>query len=406
MQSISLPKEVLDQINTIFFRFLWKKNFDNKRAYEKVKRNVVCNNYTEGGLKMVDIHRLQDSMLLAWATQLLTNEVDPDWKTVAANWYSKVGGLAVFRSKVLYSKFRGSHHIKSQFWKKVLEKWLDNSNNHTNITVTLDDPIFNNNQLQYVNNTLFLPTSLERGVIQLRDFISNGRIMTQNEFSDQYGRHSRSILDYVAIYNAIKHVFTVNVPQTTIPFNFRGIPVEKLNRKTIYGCLAREVRPPLCVGLWRRKFGVTITSAHWNTVLNLREIRLRELSWKILHNVFPTNIMLHKIDIAPTNLCKYCNAVDYTEHFFFQCNSVKAVWVEIKHYIMNCFNKNVHMTEQVALFGITDLEGATRSEINQINQLIAIGRMTISKFRYGRSRNLLEIYESDCALRKVGRFRQ
>ena len=64
------------------------------------------------------------------------------------------------------------------------------------------------------------------------------------------------------------------------------------------------------------------------------------------------------------------------------------------------------MTEQVALFGITDHEGATRSEINQINQLIAIGRMTISKFRYGRGRNLIEIYESDCALRKVGRFRQ
>ena len=73
---------------------------------------------------------------------------------------------------------------------------------------------------------------------------------------------------------------------------------------------------------------------------------------------------------------------------------------------MICFNKNIQMSEQVALFGITDLEGATMSEINQINQLIAIGRMAISKFRYGKSRNLFEIYESDCALRKVGRFRQ
>ena len=406
MQSISLPKEVLDQINTIFFRFLWKKNFDNKRAYEKVKRNVLCNSYDEGGLRMVDIHRLQDSMLLAWAAQLLNSETESDWKCLAANWYNKVGGLPVFRSKVLYSSFKGSHLIKSIFWKRVLEKWLDFSNNHLDNTINQYDPIFNNNQLQYRNNTLFLSTSLERGVVLLKDVIHNERIITQFEFIRQYGQHARSVLDYVAIYNAIKHVFTFNISQICLSFNFRGIPVEKLNRKTIYGCLSRAVGPPLCVGLWRRKFGVTISKAHWGTVFSLKEIRLRELSWKILHNVFPTNIMLHKIELAPSNLCRYCNTIDYTEHFFFQCNSVKSIWREIKYDIMICFNKNIQMSEQVALFGITDLEGAAMSEINQINQLIAIGRMAISKFRYGKSRNLIEIYESDCALRKVGRFRQ
>ena len=43
MQGISLSKDVLDQINTIFFRFLWKRNFDNKRAFEKIKRKTLCN---------------------------------------------------------------------------------------------------------------------------------------------------------------------------------------------------------------------------------------------------------------------------------------------------------------------------------------------------------------------------
>ena len=405
MQGISLPKEVLDQINTIFFRFLWKKNFDNKRAFEKIKRKVLYSSYGDGGLRMVDMHRLQDSMLLAWASQLLSSENPTEWKNIAMYNYKKLGGLIVFRSKVQTPNFKGLHLIESPFWKKVLMKWLDNAHNDRDNTLTMDDPICNNIMIQYQNNTLFLPTSLSKGIYQIRDFIHNGHLMTLNEFVNKYGRHARCLLDYVAIYNAINHVYTPNVPQLHASFTFRNVPVKNLNRKLIYACLAENVTPPLCVGIWKRKFGVDIIQAHWDTIFQLKEVRLRDISWKIIHNIYPTSIMLHRMQVAASNLCQYCNAVDFIEHFFFQCQTINQIWHEISNDIQICFNQRIQISERIALFGIISLENASRHEIKQINQLLAIGRMSISKFKYGRSRNIIEIYKADCALRKVGRFK-
>ena len=405
MQGISFSKEVLDQVNTIFFRFLWKRNFDNKRAFEKIKRKTLCNSYGDGGLKMIDIHRLQDSMLLAWATQLLSSNNMTEWKNIAKYNYNNVGGLSVFRSKVDSTSFKGLHLIKSPFWKKVLTKWLDHSNNRLDNSLTLDDPICNNTLFQYRNNTLFLPTSLSKGIVQLKDIVRNGRLITFNEYINLYGMHARSVMDYNVIYNAIYPVFILNNPQNHANFSFRNIPIEKLNRKLIYSSLAEESEPPLCVGIWKRKFGIDITKPYWDNIFQLKEIRLREISWKICHNIYPTSIMLHRMQLAPSNLCRYCNNVDFIEHFFFHCQAINQLWNEIKNDILICFNVNIRMSEQIVLFGVLNIEGASRSDVSLINQLLAIGRMSISKFKYGRSRNLIEIYESDCALRKVGRFK-
>ena len=89
IQSIDLPNEVLDQINTIFFRFLWKKKFNNKKAFEKVKRNVLYNEYEKGGLRMVNIRRFQDSVLISWAEKLLSNEKQ-QWVKLATGFFLRM----------------------------------------------------------------------------------------------------------------------------------------------------------------------------------------------------------------------------------------------------------------------------------------------------------------------------
>jgi len=87
MQSIKIPKAVLDQVNRLFFRFLWKKKFNNRRAFEKVKRKVMFNDQEFGGLKMVDIHALQDSILLNWAESLISSEFKI-WKLTALHFFA------------------------------------------------------------------------------------------------------------------------------------------------------------------------------------------------------------------------------------------------------------------------------------------------------------------------------
>ena len=53
------PKELLKELNKILFKFLWK-------GVDEVTRASVINEYEEGGLRMVDLECIAESLRLAW----------------------------------------------------------------------------------------------------------------------------------------------------------------------------------------------------------------------------------------------------------------------------------------------------------------------------------------------------
>ena len=52
---------------------------DGKKPCEKVRRNIMCSDYDKGGLRMIDMERLQDSIMLEWAETLIDPE-QREWK--------------------------------------------------------------------------------------------------------------------------------------------------------------------------------------------------------------------------------------------------------------------------------------------------------------------------------------
>ena len=73
-----------------------------------------------------------------------------------------------------------------------------------------------------------------------------------------------------------------------------------------------QVQPTACA-FWFRKFEFEIDNATWSRAVDTtNETRLRVLHWKILHNIYPTNILLNKMQVTENNKCSYCpNTVDY-----------------------------------------------------------------------------------------------
>ena len=399
MQSIGLPKAILDQINTMFFKFLWKKKCNNKKAYEKVKRKVLCNNFEAGGLRMVDVHRLQDSILLSWAEALVTTG-NQSWKNMAYHFFKEVGGKSVFLSKSQLNSFKGMHLVKSPFWRSVLTKWLEYSDNCKNSTTTAKDPIFNNKCILFKNTTLFFPSCIQRGILTVNDVTRNGRMLSFDVFRDTYGDHPRCILDYNAIANAIRNISGIINYQNNSNVYFKGNVVGNLGRKSFYSLIS-GIETPLCTALWDRKYGVAINKDRWNIVHQLKETRLKVLSWKLLHNIYPTNILLFKMKLSNTENCKHCKVKDYIEHFFFSCEKVKPLWKEIEKDIQAFLGVRIVFDEATVLLGALDIPGVRKTVCNQINHLIAVGKVTVSKFKYGKGRNILEIYETESRVRKI-----
>ena len=73
--SLPLPSEQkLKEIEKIFFSFIW----DDKP--ERIKREQIMKDYSEGGLKMVNIRNFIKSLKLAWVRRLLFE--DKSWKNI------------------------------------------------------------------------------------------------------------------------------------------------------------------------------------------------------------------------------------------------------------------------------------------------------------------------------------
>ena len=64
-QALVVPDPVLTQVNRILLRFLWRKKDCNRKAFEKVKRTVVCGALENGGLNMIDLKHMQAAFLAA-----------------------------------------------------------------------------------------------------------------------------------------------------------------------------------------------------------------------------------------------------------------------------------------------------------------------------------------------------
>lgn len=122
MQAIAIPDKILKEMNTLLFRFLWRKSNSNRRAFEKVKRSVMCCEWNKGGLNIIDLITLQDACLLHWASSYKDESKTEKWKHIANIILSVYGEQGVcFYSNVRSKHCRGFECVKSEFWRKVIQ---------------------------------------------------------------------------------------------------------------------------------------------------------------------------------------------------------------------------------------------------------------------------------------------
>ena len=109
-----------------------------------------------------------------------------------------------------------------------------------------------------------------------------------------------------------------------------GKPLQLITAKH-FRHLLTPVSTPCANNFWKRKLNVELNDKVWSLVHQAtKETRLRVLHWKILHNIYPTNILLKKMGLAPSENCSVCDSgdKDYIELFFFHCSKVTELWVK------------------------------------------------------------------------------
>ena len=400
LQSIVLPSKVLDEINTIFFRFIWKQdNIDNK-AWERLSRKVLCNKTKYGGLEMINMHDFQNSFLLKWGCQLIDDSED-DWKLLPNEIFKKLGGLSVFKSKLEFKKMKGIHEINSKFWKRVLQLWIENK--------TIDDTIFscdtinNNKHLSIKNEPILVKNTNTCNIKYIKDIINEqGEIIPYLEYKNKKGIHTSNLVDYVTIVSAIKKIKSKIVfTEDDKNLFYNGKNTKNMKRKHFYDFLIQENRCH-CEKLWERKMEKALNEDTWkNIFLCTKETKLQDFQWKIVHNIFPTNILLTRIGIKNSEKCELCGVTDYIEHLFIECRRIGSFWKKVETLLFSKTDKLIKLNSNIILLGIEQdkqHEKLSKSTIHAINEILIIGKLSISKSKIN-DLNIELVFERELSLR-------
>ena len=401
MQSIGLPERAQTKITRIFFKFLWLKQFSNKRAIEKVRRSYMYSDYPSGGLNMHNIFESQTAFLLQWAEKLLVGP-EEKWKVLPRFFLADVGSHNVFQSSVPWQTFKGRTLIRSAFWSNVVEAWLSKNCNYSYNSSVFNEPIFNNANVQYNNRPIFLNNVIRNNIFYVRDMCVGRNPLSFDQFKNKCTVYPVTFIDYFIIHSALPRDRLSSDDQNyEDEVRFKGAPIGTLGHKGFRG-LIKKAEINQAFNRWSTTFSVSVPETIWGIAAECTaEVRLKLLHWKIINNIYGTNILLKKMGVRDTENCAHCNVPDYIEHFFVECNKVKGLWTEVENKLASVLGFRLTIPNHAKLLGFTDLKAVNKDAIRLINHIILIGKMCISKFKYGRHYNLIYLFESECQIRNM-----
>ena len=141
------------------------------------------------------------------------------------------------------------------------------------------------------------------------------------------------------------------------------------------------------------KFETSNVTTFWNNRFNYqvpkdmcsmpykcpKETRLQTLQWKKMNNIYPTNILLNKMGIAPNRNCTRCGQEDYIEHFFAACPAVRPLRTEVENLIAIWLGRRLTLTISMIVLGAE--QGKLSSNKSKSKHVaILIGKLCMFKF--------------------------
>ena len=107
------------------------------------------------------------------------------------------------------------------------------------------------------------------------------------------------------------------------------------------------------------------------------------------------------MNLTNSENCPLCNQTDTLEHFFFLCPFVTVLWDEVKKEINMYMGLNITLDEKIIILGANLIPRINNKNVVHINNVLAVAKLAISKYRYGPKRPILDIYQTDVNMRSI-----
>ena len=196
--------KIIKEVNKLFFSFLWNGKGD------KIKRDIITNDYANGGLKMIDIQSFNKSLKATWIKKYLDEENQGKWKYFFDIELERFGGTIVLTSNLNKKDTIENLKIKNNFIKEILSIWAE-VNFDENITSEkqfLEQTLWYNSLIRIDNCPVFYREWFDRGVTKVKHLKDeHNKFLSLAELQQKYSLKV-CLLKYFGLVSALKSLWT------------------------------------------------------------------------------------------------------------------------------------------------------------------------------------------------------
>ena len=218
-----------------------------------------------------------------------------------------------------------------------------------------------------------------------------------------------SVLSYCALKDAIpqswkKILKDQPIPSTTLviqePIMTKSkkivIPLKNITNQTLYWIMINKKQTePVTKVKWMRELG--ISESDWGYVFQnnktIRQTKIQAFQYKVLFNLTPCKLYLHRIGKSVSAICDKCNKLDDIVHYFSECTECQPFWNTLNTWWNTIHNSNIKFTKKEIMVGLT----SKYQYKDTVNAIILLAKWHI--FSEKLENNVPPFYKLLCSLK-------
>ena len=268
----------ISKLKKIFFEFLWKSSTD------KIKREVIIQDFEQGGLRMIHVEKYIYALKLGWIRRLVLN--DSKYKLLFESAYENIESI-LNKGDTYIEELKNNRNNK--FWYDVLDAWqkfipfLKPKTKEDIMGIN----IWKNSNITIDNTPVFYRRWYEKHVVFIKDLLNiDGKIMSFEEFQDKYEIQC-NVLQFLGIKTVITNYMQQSnidlsiepLPLThcVIPFNIKLILKQRKGSQDVYRLLTYKTVLPKSQTKWNEIF--LNIDLNWKTIYTVPKLCCKILNF-------------------------------------------------------------------------------------------------------------------------------
>ena len=256
---------------------------------------------------------------------------------------------------------------KETFLYDVIKSWFEIKKTKQENTSTSSEILWNNQHIKVLNKTLFYENWLNNGIKYIKHIYNyeQNRFYSFINLVDMYNVPNTDFLNYMSLVTSISTAWKTNLQNESCPneIELRDNLLFKLKRskqktRFIYSYQLNnepQVQVP-SKAKWENEFldqQIEWEIVYIQAIKTTLDVKIKNFQYKYLQRIIPTNKLLFKQNISPSNLCGFCSMnIEDLRHLFWGCCHVQTFWNNMKILLSN-LNIHFEISYNSISFGVT-----------------------------------------------------